>query len=155
MCRSLPQEEIQLTVSRANLDEHIRMMNIHVTRKFAELVFNLDEFGSADWEDRKGRNVIVHAPVRNEDVYHCVSHRQSHATLLACVSAVGDAMTPLLISANPIRDLVWSKRVPEDEDVMVRRRTPAYSHDELFFEHISSMFIPYVSSVCSRLESAD
>jgi hypothetical protein len=33
---------------------------------------------------------------------------------------------------------------------MVRRRTPAYIDEELFFEHITGIFIPYVDAVRSR-----
>jgi hypothetical protein len=47
-CRSRPQEQTRLTVPRAHLDKHIRTMNIYVAGKFTELVFNLDELGSAD-----------------------------------------------------------------------------------------------------------
>jgi hypothetical protein len=45
---SLPQKDTQLTVSRAHLEEHIQTTKIHVSRKFVELVFNLDELVSVD-----------------------------------------------------------------------------------------------------------
>jgi hypothetical protein len=60
-------------------------------------------------DDRKMNKVITSAAVRKEDVYHSVSHRQRHITLRACVSAVGDATTPLLITSAPIRDSLWSR----------------------------------------------
>jgi hypothetical protein len=53
---------------------------VHVTGKCAELVFNLDELGSADWEDRKVKKVVASAVVRKEDVYHSVSRRHRYMT---------------------------------------------------------------------------
>jgi hypothetical protein len=100
----LLQEDRRLTVPRIQLEEHIQTMKmkVHVAGKFSELVFNLDELDSADWADRKVKKVIVPADVRNEDVYHAVSRRHRHVTLLTCVSAAGHALPPMLITGNPI-----------------------------------------------------
>ena len=149
-CRSLPQEDTRLTVPRVQLEEHIQTMKIHVAGRFSELIFNLDELGSADWEDRKVKKVIVPADVRKEDVYHAVSRRHRHVTLLACVSAAGDALTPMLITGNTIRESLWGHGLRPDEDVMIRRRNPAYLDGELFYEYISTVLIPYVSSLRGR-----
>jgi hypothetical protein len=48
--------------------------------------------------------VIAPVGVCKEDVYYIVSRCQRHITLLACVSAASDALTPMLITTNPIRD---------------------------------------------------
>jgi hypothetical protein len=40
-------------------------MQMHVGRTAPELVFNLDEVGAYDWEDRKTRDVIVPAIVNH------------------------------------------------------------------------------------------
>jgi hypothetical protein len=37
--------------------------------KASELVFNRDDVGSADWEDRKPKKVIAPISVPEEDVY--------------------------------------------------------------------------------------
>jgi hypothetical protein len=60
-------------------------MKAHVVEKFAELIFNVDELGSADWKDgriKKVQKVIAPAGVRTEDVYQTVSRRQRHIPLL-------------------------------------------------------------------------
>jgi hypothetical protein len=150
LCRSLPQEETRMAVPRAYLDEHINVLKTHLAEKVAELVFDLDELGSSDWEDRKVKKIIAPSAVRKEDVHHAVSRRHRHVTLLACVSAAGDALTPLIVTTNAIRDSLWSRGLRQDEDAMVRRRTPAYVDEELFFEYISTVFIPYVATVRDR-----
>jgi hypothetical protein len=45
---SLPQEDTRLTVTRRHLEEHIQTTKTYVSGKFAKLVFDLDELGSAD-----------------------------------------------------------------------------------------------------------
>jgi hypothetical protein len=108
-CRSISQKNRRLAIPRSQLEEHIHTLTVHVTGNWAELVFNLDELGSADWEDRKIKKVIAFAAVPKEDVYHSVSHIPRHITHLAWVSAAGDAMTPLLIMSTPTRDSFWSR----------------------------------------------
>jgi hypothetical protein len=81
-------------------------MKAHIVGKFSEFVFNLDEVGSSEWEDRKPRKVIAPQEVSPEDVYHSAALRYSHVTLLACVSAAGDAFTPMVINGAEIRDSI-------------------------------------------------
>jgi hypothetical protein len=71
-------------------------------------------------------------------------------TLLACVSAAGDAVTSMLITTTPIHASLWSRGLRQNEDVMVRRHTPAYIDEELLFEYITSILIPCVDAVRSH-----
>jgi hypothetical protein len=151
-CRSLPLEDARLTVPREQLEEHIKTMKTVLAGKYSELVFNLDEVGSSEWEDRKPKKVIVPQGIPADEVYHSVSRRYRHVTLLACVSAAGDALTPMVISGPPIRDSLWTKGLRQDEDAMVRQRNPAYVSEELFFEYMTTVFIPYVANIRQRPE---
>jgi hypothetical protein len=82
-------------------------MRQHIVGKLSELVFDLGEVGCSEWEARKPRKVIPSQAVSPDDVYHSVARRYRHATLLACVSVGGDALTPMLITGAPIRDSIW------------------------------------------------
>jgi hypothetical protein len=115
-----------------------------VAGKFTEFVFNLDEVGSSDWEDWKPRKVIVPRTVSQDNVYHSVSRRYRHLTLLACVSAGGDTLTPMVLTGFPIRDEIWSTELREDEDVMFRFRNPTYMTKQLFHEYLVAIFIHYI-----------
>jgi hypothetical protein len=68
---------------------------------------------------------------------------------------VGDALTPMLITGNPILDSLWSLGLHQDEYVMIRQRNPAYLDEASFYEYISCGIIAYVSSLRSRQELAD
>jgi hypothetical protein len=115
-----------MIVPQAHLEEHIQLAKLVIAGKFSELVFNLDEVGSSDWEDQKPKKVIVPRSVSPDDVYHSVSRRYRPVTLLACISAVGDALTPTIISASPIPASLWAQGRPQDEDAMIRVRQAAY-----------------------------
>jgi hypothetical protein len=133
-CRSIAQEDTRLAVPRSPLEEHLHILQVHLAGKCAEVVFNLDELGSTDWQDRKIKKVIAPAAVSKEDAYHSVSRRPRQMTLLACVSAARDAVTTLLITTTSVDASLRSRSVGRNEDVMVRRRTPPYIDEELFFE---------------------
>jgi hypothetical protein len=53
VCRSWQQEDNRLIIPRAILEAHIENIRSTVAGKCSELVFNLDEVGSLEWEDRK------------------------------------------------------------------------------------------------------
>jgi hypothetical protein len=48
VCLSLPQEDVRMTMPKTYLEEHVQLLKTHLPGKVAELVFNLDGFGSAD-----------------------------------------------------------------------------------------------------------
>jgi hypothetical protein len=123
------------------LEEHIYTLQVHFTGKCGELVFDLAELGSADWEDRRIKKVIAPAALRQSDVYYSVCRRPRYITLLARVSAASDAIAPVLITTRPIHASLWSRGGHQNKDVMVRRRSPPYLDEELFFEYTMNVFI--------------
>jgi hypothetical protein len=102
ICRCLPQEDTCLTVRREHVGAHIKHMKSILAGKLAEVVFNLDEVGSSDWEeDRTPRTLIATRTMPPDDVDHPVSPRYRYLTLLACLSAGGDALTPMALTSSP------------------------------------------------------
>jgi hypothetical protein len=99
--RSLPQDDTPLTVPRKHLEAYIEHMKSIVARKFS--VFNIDEVGSSDWEDRKPRQFIACRIISPDDIWHPVSGQYQHLTLLACVSSGEDILTPMVLTSSPIR----------------------------------------------------
>jgi hypothetical protein len=110
--RSIPQEDTRLEVPRSQPEEHGNTLRVYLSGKCAEFVFNLDELGATDWQDRKIKKLITSAPVPKEDAYDSVSRRPLHITLLACVSAAGDVMIPLFMTSTLVPDSPWSRGGP-------------------------------------------
>jgi transposase len=155
ICDSHPQEDVRITIPREYLLQHIQNMQNHVTCRIAELVFNIDEVGASDWEDRKVKQVIAPAEVHPEDVFHPISRRFRHMTLVVCVSAGGDALCPMLIMASAIPVGLCSNGLRLNEDVIIKRRAPAYVDEELFHEYLSEVLVQYVRAVREKLEKPD
>jgi hypothetical protein len=95
----------------------------------------------------KAKKVIVPISVPEEDVYHPVSRKFKHLSLLACVFAAGDSLTPLVVSVSPIPDSLRSKGLRADEDAFIRHRSPPYIDESTFFKYITDILIQYVNSV--------
>jgi hypothetical protein len=74
----------------------------------------------------------------------------SPVSLCLCVSAAGDALTSLLITGSPIPETLWSRGLRQDEDAMIPHPSPAYITEELCYDYISTVFIPYVLTVRDR-----
>jgi hypothetical protein len=126
-----------MIVPRAHLEEHIQLAKLVIAGKFSELVFDLDEVSFSDWEDWKPKKVIGLRSVSLDNVYHSVSRRCQHVTFLACISAAGAALNPMIISASPILASLWAQDLRQDEDAIIRVRQLAYIDENLFFEYIS------------------
>jgi hypothetical protein len=65
--KRVPQENPRLDMPRAFLEAVINGFRYHVHNACAELVFNLEEIGISQWEDRHERRVIVASARRGED----------------------------------------------------------------------------------------
>jgi hypothetical protein len=65
-----------------------------------ELVFNLDEVGISDWEDRKTRNIVVPATKRGQTIHHGISRNVKHISAIACVSTTEKSFIPYVIALH-------------------------------------------------------
>jgi hypothetical protein len=65
-------------------------------------VFNLDEVGISDWEDRKTKTktVIVPATMRGQTMHHETSRTVKHISVIAYISAAGESLTPYIITSQ-------------------------------------------------------
>jgi hypothetical protein len=66
----------------------------------AELVFNLDEVGTSDWEDRKTKTIVVPATIRGQTIHHEISRTVKHISVIAWVSAAEESLTPYIITSQ-------------------------------------------------------
>jgi hypothetical protein len=53
----------------------------------------------------------------------------------------------MIISQAPIRDSLWRRALRQNKDAMVRQRNPADIDEQLFYEHLSDVLIPYVANL--------
>jgi hypothetical protein len=100
LVKSAPQETELLEVPRCFLEETIRCLHESVQGRPTELVFNLDEVGISDWEDRKSKKVIVPQSMRVPTIHHRVNRAPKHVSVIACISAAGESLTAYIVTSQ-------------------------------------------------------
>jgi hypothetical protein len=63
--QSRPQEEPKLSFPRTFLVRTLDALQTHGHRHFCDLVFNLNEMGVSEWEDRKSKSVIIRIDMKD------------------------------------------------------------------------------------------
>jgi hypothetical protein len=82
-----PQEEQRLQVPRLFLERTVQNLNEYIQGCTAELVFNLDEVGISDWEDRKARKAVIPVTMRGQtrhDRSRSISKGETHLDDCLC-----------------------------------------------------------------------
>ena len=146
-CKSYPQEDLRMTIPREYLEKHIQNLKDYVQGICSELLFNLDEVGLSEYEDRKIKNVIAPSSANKNRVQHKISRKLQHMTMLVCVSCAGDALTPVLILKNPLPKDFEETGTRLGEDVIIKQRNKPYMDEDLFFEYITTVLIPYIDKL--------
>ena len=155
---STPQEEPRLQVPRIFLDETIQAMKEAVHLRPADLVFNLDEVGISDWEDRKSKRVVVPITAEGQTVHHGVSRSLKHLSIVTCISAGGQCLTPYMVTSQasqPVRHRLSATGLQIGTHLILQQRNKPYINSELFVDYIRRVFLPYLSNLRRRPELAD
>jgi hypothetical protein len=90
-----------------------------------ELVFNLHEVGISDWEDRKTKmkTVIIPVTIRRQTVHHEISQTVKHISVIACISAAGESLTPYIITSQAqtsVQERLKKQDIRFDTDFVLR-----------------------------------
>jgi hypothetical protein len=93
ICRTIVrlQENVRLEVPREYSEGYINLIKEYVPLVPTELIFNIDESGFSDWEERKSKSMLILIEARRATVHYPVSRKIRHQTLVCCVTAAGDA----------------------------------------------------------------
>jgi hypothetical protein len=140
-----PQEHLRFQVPRCSLDSYIQLIKNYVPKILAELIFNIDETGLSDWEERKKMVLIPSAHI-DSTLHYPVNRSVRHHTLMCCISAAGDAYCPLLIALNRGAQKIFETGIRGDIDIMMEIREPAYETAEVFRIYIETVFFPAIAA---------
>ena len=141
-----PQEEPRLKIPRSQLIEYIDLVDKVITMSPAELIYNMDESGLSDWEERKPKTVVIPKELENVKLHYPVDRGIRHITLLVTISAGGDAYFPLIVTTDPKAESIFDLGIRRNIDLIIKIRTSSYMTKEIFNEHIVNRFIPQVES---------
>jgi hypothetical protein len=145
--KSSPQEEPRLQVPRIFLDQTGHSMHGAVQDRPTDLVFNLDEVGISDWEDRQPKKVVVPITAALHSIHHRLSRSVKHISVVACISASGACLTPYVVTSQ---DSAAVRRDLEADGMQIGRhliledRDKPYVNAELFEDYLRSVLLPYL-----------
>lgn len=145
IAKSSPEEDNRLIVPQAFLNSYISLMTSLSGKFCAELCFNLDEMGSAEYEDRKTQDVIVSITADPDAVQHSVSRSIHHQTLLAAVSAAGDHLIPFIITSTDINQKMHLLGYRPGHDAIFEQRHVPYMDSRIFMQYLEGLLIPYIN----------
>jgi hypothetical protein len=135
-----------LQIPRSFLDDYIRLIQTYVPLVPTELIFNPDETGLSDWEERKSKPVIVPSDATQTPLHCPIDRGARHHTLLCCIFASGDAYTPLPITPRPSANRTFEKGVSTGIDLKLKIRLYSYVDADLFRKYIQEVFLPAVAT---------
>jgi hypothetical protein len=98
--KSCPQEKPRVQVPRIFLEETISSMYETLQGCPADLVFNLDEVGISDWEDRKPKKVVVPITVADHNIHHRISRNVKHISIVTCIFADGACLIRYVVTSQ-------------------------------------------------------
>jgi hypothetical protein len=156
--KSTPQESSRLEVPRCFLDQTIQCLTELVQGCRVELVFNLDEVGISDWEDRQSKKVIVPVSARERAIHHKINRRLKHVSIIACISAAGESLMPYVVTSQdslPVRDALKKRGMRFGTDLILKHHAKPYINMEIFEDYIRKVFIQNLNELRSLEEFAD
>jgi hypothetical protein len=128
------------------MDDYIRLIQTYVPFVPTELIFNLDETGLSDWEERKSKPVVVPSDATQTPLHYPADRGIRHHILLCCISASGDAYKPLLIAPRPSANRIFEKGVRVGIDLKPEIRPSPEVDADLFRKYIRELFLPAVAA---------
>jgi hypothetical protein len=136
--KSSPQEVEPLEKPLCFLEETLSCLAKFVQRRPTELVFNLDEVGISDWEDRKTKSVLVPRAIAEQAGHDKRNRTLKHDSVIACVSVAGEGLMPSIATSQDttrVRDQKNSG-VRFGTDFILKERLKRYINADIFFEYI-------------------
>jgi hypothetical protein len=124
----------------------VQNLNEYVQGSTAELVFNLDEVGISDWEDRKARKIVVPAALcgRRDTIHHGISRKAKHISVIACVFVAEESLTPDNIASQDSpsdREQLKKHDVRFRTDLIMKSNAKRYISAEIFLDYVQTVFL--------------
>jgi hypothetical protein len=141
-----PQENPRLQVSKQFLDDYVKLIKESVPLVPTELIFNIDECGFSDWEERGPKPVLIPAEFERSVLHYPVNRAIRYQSLIYCITAAGDAYCPLLVSTKPSITQVFNHAPRDGIDLQIQIAKSAYVTKEIFESYDDTVLIPAVES---------
>jgi hypothetical protein len=141
--KSSPQEFTGLEIPRCFLDQTVVCIAHFVHGRPTELVFNLDEVGISEWEDRKTKTVVIPKSMSEQTIHHKINRNVKNVSVIACVSAAGESLIPYIVTSQDssrVREQLRTHGVRFGTDLILKQRAKTYVNGKIFLEYLCMVF---------------
>jgi hypothetical protein len=140
-----PLEVKRWTISKDCVDSYSEDLENIVSNTPACLLFNADESGVDEYVDSSPQVVLAPASIAAHQLAFPVQRKSNHSTIMPCISAAGDSLTPLLVLRRKTLDHdIFSHGLRKDEDMCICHSEKGYITKALFLFWLERIFIPAV-----------
>jgi hypothetical protein len=141
-----PQLNVRLEISRQYLHQYIKLIKEYVPLVLTELLFNIDEIGFRDREERMPICILIAIKAKTI-AQHCATSRKiCRQTLVCCVTATGGAYCPLLISARPGAREAFQHQSCDGINLQIEIAPSPYVTSQIFERYIDTVLMPAVEA---------
>jgi hypothetical protein len=137
-----PQEKVRLEIPRCYLEECLTLIKKIVPIVPTELLFNLDETGLSEWENRRSEPFFVPTQEQESTLHYPVDRSVRHHTLFCYVTGSGNSYCPMLIPPTASGRKLFDTGVSDHIDLIIKVRQPVSVTVELFHRYITEVFFP-------------
>jgi hypothetical protein len=128
----------------------VECLRQHVPDCCADLVFNFDEIGISEWENRVAPKVIVPVSMSGQTIHHGVHRNLKHLSVVCCVSGSGESLTPFMV-ASQVHDSVIERLkidgfLMEVELILEHRQKP-YMCAAQFQQYITTVLTSFINKL--------
>jgi hypothetical protein len=155
---SVPEEMQRLEVPCRFLDEAVRCISEFANGLPTDLIFNLDEVGISEREDRTSTSVIVSKSMSAQKIHHKINRNLKRVPVIARISAAGESLTPYFVSSQgppPIRENLKKRGVRFCIDFILKARSKPCINAEFFLDYIRTVFLPNLNELRPLEEFVD
>jgi hypothetical protein len=135
------------------LERIIQDLHEYVQGCVAELVFNLDEVGISDWEDRKTQKVIALAAMLGQTIHPGVSRNVKHISVIACLLAAKESLLHYIVTSmnSPtVQEHLKKQGVRFRSDFALKFKQKPYFNAGIFLASIKTILLPYIDTLRGR-----
>ena len=151
-----PQDEKRLNVSKETAKMHISNLLKYVNNIPTELILNLDEASSSDWQDKRSKKVIVPYGLSNERIEYAVERCSKKITICATISMAGDVLPPLIISNRVTIDQeIYDAGWREGQDFVYYHQKNSFMTKSIFQNYIFNHIVPYMNNTRKMMKLED
>lgn len=109
----------------------------------SHFVLNLDEEGHEEYSDSKKIKVVVTEKNKGKDLSYPVTRKNDHTTFLACITAGGKYLNPLMVVKRKTIDARFF-RTPIIDQAMIGYSESGFINSELFNDWLEKVLVPYM-----------